>query len=163
MKELFKVLNELKAKHIITNYAIGGGIAALAYIEPVLTYDVDVFVILRTKKSSLILLSPIYDYLRVLGYNQWVGGHIIVGDQKVQFIVGDGLGTEAITNAKVKIYKGTTVRIVSPEYLVALFLVAGRQKDKYKARMILDQAKIDKNKLLMILRKYRLISKYKLL
>lgn len=30
----------------IKDYAIGGGIAAIYYIEPILTYDLDIFIIL---------------------------------------------------------------------------------------------------------------------
>ena len=39
MKKTPKVINELKERGLIDDYAIGGGIAALFYIEPFLTYD----------------------------------------------------------------------------------------------------------------------------
>jgi len=42
MKETLKVINELREKNLIDDYAIGGGIGALSYIEPFLTYDLAV-------------------------------------------------------------------------------------------------------------------------
>jgi len=47
MERTLKVLNELERSGIIETYAIGGGIAAIFYIEPVLTYHLDVFVRLQ--------------------------------------------------------------------------------------------------------------------
>ncbi len=54
MKETIKIINELKKKGLIENYAIGGGIAAIFYIEPILTYDLDVFIIPSEKVERLL-------------------------------------------------------------------------------------------------------------
>jgi len=160
MKRLFQILNELKRKKIISEYAIGGGVATLVYVEPILTYDIDIFVVIKTK-GPITLLSPIYNYLKSIGYDQWVGEHIIIEGHHVQFIPADQLETEAVLYAKIKIYPGTRVKVVAPEYLIALFLRAGRSKDKIKAKMLLDQAKINMTKLMRILRKYDLVSRYR--
>lgn len=163
MREVFRLLNQLKRKRIVKDYAIGGGIAALAYIEPVLTYDIDVFVVLKPKQGKVVILSPLYDYLKGIGYKRWEGEHIIIGGQRVQFFPADRLEAEAIANAKVRMYQRIRVRVVSPEYLIALLVRAGRPKDRIKVRMLLDQAKIDRDELGRVLRKHRLISKYKAL
>ena len=39
---VLRVLNELVAGGFLTEYAIGGGVGVLYYVEPVLTYDFDV-------------------------------------------------------------------------------------------------------------------------
>jgi hypothetical protein len=49
-------------------YAIGGAVRAIFYMEPVLTYDLDIFVELPTTGSGLLSLSQVYDYLRAQGY-----------------------------------------------------------------------------------------------
>ncbi len=43
MEKALSVINEMMHLGLIKSYAIGGGIAATYYIEPVLTYDLDVF------------------------------------------------------------------------------------------------------------------------
>jgi len=70
VKETLKVLNELKEKGLIRDYAIGGAIAALRWTEPFFTQDLDVFILLKDedKKKGVIDLSPIYEYLKSKGY-----------------------------------------------------------------------------------------------
>ena len=157
MEKTLQVINKLKEKKIIEDYAIGGGIGAIFYIEPILTYDLDVFILLspRLKKGNLILLSPIYNYLKRKNY-QFKGEHIIIEGIPVQFIPTNGLEEEAIKNAKEINYQGVKTKIIRPEYLIAFFLKAGRRKDKEKVNMLIEQAKIDKGKLKKILEKYKL-------
>jgi len=156
MKKTLQVLNELKEKKLIKDYAIGGGIGAIFYIEPVLTYDLDVFILLpsRLKKRNLIILSPIFDYLKKKNY-QWKGEHVIIEGLPVQFIPSNGLETEAIKDAKKINYQGVKTKIIRPEYLITLFLKAGRRKDKEEVRMLLEQAKINREKLKRVLEKYK--------
>ena len=70
MKKAIEVMNELKEKGLIKDYAIGGAIAALRWVEPFFTQDLDIFVILEKEanKQELIVLSPIYEYLKNKGY-----------------------------------------------------------------------------------------------
>ncbi len=42
MKNTIKVLNELKTKGLIKDYAIGGAIAALKYVSPFFTEDFEI-------------------------------------------------------------------------------------------------------------------------
>jgi hypothetical protein len=92
MKKTLKIINELKEKGLIGDYVIGGGIATIFYVEPFLTYDLDVFIIpsKKEKKKNLILLSPIFNYLEDKGYH-WRGEHIIIEGIPVQFIPADNL------------------------------------------------------------------------
>lgn len=43
MRETIKVINRMIKKGLFNDYAIGGGIATMFYIEPFLTYDIDIF------------------------------------------------------------------------------------------------------------------------
>lgn len=164
MKKTLKIINELKKKNLIDDYAIGGGIAALFYIEPFLTYDLDVFIMVskKGKEENIILLSPIFDYLEKRGY-LWKGEHIIIEGIPVQFIPADELEEEAVRKAREIEYERIKTKVITPEYLIAILLRAGRKKDIEKIEKLLEQAKIDKKKLNDILLKYSLGEKFKLL
>lgn len=161
MKKAIEVIKELKKNNIIADYAIGGGIAALYYIEPILTYDLDIFVIIleKNKEKSLIELTPIYDFLKNKGYN-WKGEHIIIEGVPVQFIPADELEKEAIKRAKETTYQQVKTKLLTPEYLIAILLRAGRKKDLDKITKLFEQTKINKQKLETILKKYKLFEKF---
>jgi len=71
LEKALKVTNELKKSGLIKAYAIGGGIAATYYIEPILTYDLDIFFIPRAE--GLDVLSPVYEELKKRGYTPDTG------------------------------------------------------------------------------------------
>jgi predicted nucleotidyltransferase len=161
MKETLKVINEMKEKGLINDYAIGGGIAALFYIEPFLTYDLDVFIIPVEKRNNkgLIFLSAVFDYLRSMGYS-WKGEHIIIEGVPVQFIPADELEKEAVENARVIEYEGIKAKVISPEYLIVILLRAGRKKDIEKIERLLEQTEIDRKKLNELLNKFNLKERF---
>jgi hypothetical protein len=144
---------------LIKDYAIGGGIAVMFYIEPFLTYDIDIFILIEHKQKNLVILTPLYDYLKKSGY-KWKGEHMIVEGIPVQFIPADELEEYAIKNAKKITYEGMDTKIVRPEYLIAILLRAGRKKDINKIEQILEETKLDASKLKKILGKYSLLSKF---
>lgn len=162
MKKTIEVLNSLKDKGLIDDYAIGGGIATIFYTEPVFTYDLDVFVIIKPDlEGKIISLAPIYDYLTSKGYS-WKGEHIIIEGFPVQFIPAiSGVEREATDNAKEVAYSGVRTKVLSAEYLIALALKAGRRKDFEKVTRLFDQSKINKSKLEKILKKHHLLVNFK--
>lgn len=164
MRQTLKVVNGLKDKGLINDYAIGGGIAALFYIEPFLTYDLDVFIVSveKTDEKNLIVLSPIFDYLKSKGYS-WKGEHIIIEGVPVQFIPADELEKEAVENAKVIEYEGIKAKVITSEYLTVILLRAGRKKDIEKIEKLLEQTDVDRTKLEEILNKFGLKEKFKFL
>ena len=164
MKKAFKVINELKKKSLIDAYAIGGGIATLFYIEPFLTYDLDVFVILSEKmeKKKLNSLSTVFDYLKKKGYS-FRREHIIIEGIPVQFIPADDLEEEAVRNAREIEYEKIKTRVITPEYLIVILLRVGRKKDVDKIEKLLEQTEIERKKLNEILKRYSLMEKFKLL
>jgi len=161
MRQTLKVINELKNKGLINDYAIGGGIAALFYIEPFLTYDLDVFIIPieRTDEKNLIVLSPIFDYLKPRGYS-WKGEHIIIEGVLVQLIPVDELEKEAVECAREIEYEGVKAKVLTPEYLIVILLRAGRRKDIEKVERLLEQAEIDRKKIDELLNKFDLKERF---
>ena len=164
MDKAIEIINELREKRLIKDYAIGGGIATIYYTEPFFTYDLDVFIIPSEKqeKKNLILLSPIFNYLRDRGYH-WKGEHIVIEGLPVQFIPVDKLEEEAVRNAKEVKYGKVKTKVIMPEYLISLLLRVGRKKDMEKIGKLLEQTETDAKKLKDILRKYDLTEKFKLL
>jgi hypothetical protein len=164
MKKAIKTINELKKAGLITDYAIGGGIATIFYVEPFVTYDLDIFVVLPRKgeRRDLISLSPIFDHLTSKGF-RWRGEHINIEGIPVQFIPTDELEEEAVKKAKPIKYEGVKTKVLTPEYLVSILLRAGRKKDKEKVERLLEQVKINRKKLKDILKRHGLKEKIKLL
>ncbi|HEX7516723.1 MAG TPA: hypothetical protein VF345_05490 [Chthoniobacterales bacterium] len=70
MKHTLQVLNDLEPDHVFGRYAIGGAMAATFYVEPLLTFDLAVFVVLPKDGGGLISLAPICDALRARGYTE---------------------------------------------------------------------------------------------
>ncbi len=55
MKKILEILNELKKKGLVEDYAIGGGVATIFYTEPVFTYDLDAFIIVKPEPKRKII------------------------------------------------------------------------------------------------------------
>ena len=53
MKATLQVINQMVADKVIADYAIGGAIGAIAYLEPFLTQDVDVFISFSSTSAGL--------------------------------------------------------------------------------------------------------------
>jgi len=66
MEGALLVIEDMARLGIIRPYAMGGGIDATYYIEPILTYDLDILFI--PVKESLDVLAPIYEFARERGY-----------------------------------------------------------------------------------------------
>jgi predicted nucleotidyltransferase len=162
MKKALEVVNELKERGLIKEYAIGGAIAALRWTEPFFTRDLDLFVTLEEEpsKEQLIVFSSIYEYLKEKGYDEWTGQWLMVEGIPVEFIPAEGVGEEAVANAVETTFEGVATRVISPEYLIALFLKASREKDKVKIRMLLDQANVDMERVRDILVRYSLWERF---
>ncbi|MGB9894125.1 MAG: hypothetical protein ACPLRA_06890 [Candidatus Saccharicenans sp.] len=144
---------------IIKSYAIGGGIAATYYTEPILTYDLDVFFI--PVKEGFDVLGPIYEFAKERGY-KFEAEAILIEDFPVQFIpVYNDLVREAVENAAEVDYGQIKVRIVRAEYLTAIALQTGRPKDRERALRLLESEATDRVMLNRILEKYGLMNKLK--
>jgi hypothetical protein len=65
MKRTLQILNELESAGLLRRYAIGGAMGATFYVEPLLTFDLDVFVVLPGSGEKL--LSPLR-FIRTSGF-----------------------------------------------------------------------------------------------
>lgn len=157
MKKVFQVLNQMVRDGEVPDYAIGGAIAAVFYVEPFATQDLDVFVMMDVEASGLVTQVPSWDYLRQRGYTEIRNEAVVVEDWPVQFIpVSNKLQEEAYLNAEVLDFEGEPVRVILAEHLVALMLQAGRLKDLLRVQMFLSQEAIDLDILLDILERHEL-------
>jgi hypothetical protein len=160
MDKALQVINEMQASGVIKSYAIGGGIAAIFYIEPILTYDLDVFFTPSQKDEGLLGLSSIYDYLKKRGYLP-EKEHIVIENIPVQFLpVFNELIEEAVDEAVTAEYKDTVTRIIKPEYLMAIMLQTFRPKDRERILKFLEDAEFDKEVLEKVLNKFNLTEKF---
>jgi len=150
MKNTLQVLNTLVEEKVISDYAIGGAMGATFYIDPVMTIDLDIFV-LSLDKCDLLPLQPIYQALKTKGY--WPDEHekecVDIEGIPVRFLPAyNPLLEEACQSAKVTEYAGTKTKVISAEHLVAISLQTGRLKDKlrvlaFNEAQILDHEKLD--------------------
>jgi len=160
MEKTLEIINELKKKGLIKNYAIGGGIATIFYVESILTYDLDVFYQASEEEKGVTILSPIYNWLKQKGYKVQ-REHIIIEGIPVQFIpIYNELAEKAVKEAVEVKYEKTSTRIFKPEYLIAIMVQTFRPKDRERIIKIIDEADIDKSNLIKILQKYGLKEKF---
>lgn len=161
MRETLKVINQLVKDGVIEAYAIGGAIAAIYYLEPFDTADLDVFVRLNATGSDLMILAPIYEYLTERGYKA-KGESIYLEGLPVQFLpVFNPLTEEAVAKAQTIKYARLTTRIMRPEHLVAIMLDTGRPKDYLRISMFLEQGAVKLRALNAVLQRHGLTKKWK--
>lgn len=159
MEKTLVAINQMLELGIITDYAIGGGMAAMFYMEPALTYDLDIFCVLAGEEKGLNILAPIYKWANQAGYKTFKE-HLLIEGLPVQFIpVYNDLIREAVEKAVEKKIGSVKARVVAPEYLVAIMLQTSRQKDAVNA-LKMEETKIDRPALSKILKKYGLAAKF---
>ena len=137
MIKALKTINNLKNAGLIKDYAIGGGYALNYYLEPILTFDLDIFILLDTEKDY----SALYEYFRSKRY-KIENVYIVIGDLPVQFLPSyiSPLIEEAIKKAKRIRMRGMYAKILRVEYLITTLLMAFRPKDKMVIPQLLEQA-----------------------
>ena len=156
MKRTLDVLNQLLQEKIIESYAIGGAMAAAFYVEPFLTFDLDVFVLLPQQTPQLASLTPLYNALRAKGYVEDAECILIEG-VPVQFLpVYNELVLEALNDAPSTLYEGVPARVIRVEHLIAICIQTGREKDRERVRLLRDVPEIDRTFLAQILDRHKL-------
>ena len=163
MKKTLEVINGLKKEEIIKDYAIGEAVATLKWVEPFFTRDLDILVIplQAAGEEKVISFLPIYEALKAKGYNQWTGQWLMIEGVPVEFLPAEGLSKEAVDKAVEPEFEGVGTKVITPEYLIALFLKALREKDRIKIRLLLEQAKIEREKLKGLLTRHGLEEQFK--
>lgn len=153
------VLEDMQSGGIISDYAIGGAVAAILHYEPISTVDLDIFFFLAEPPTGLILsLKKIYDYARQNNF-PFDKDFINIHGWLVQFVEASHspLWSEAIATAETMMIDNRAVQVINREYLAAMWIFAGRKKDIRKIEMF-DEAKIMDAKIL-----YGILSRFDLL
>jgi hypothetical protein len=156
MEKILRVLNLLLNNSVIKKYAIGGAMGAMFYAEPISTFDLDIFVKIPRLNSGLLTLSPLYEALSGMGYHP-DGEYVPIEGIPVQFLPAyNPLVEEALENAIEHTYSQTRTWVLRVEYLLAIAVQTGREKDRVRVRLLLDEAKIDTTLLMGILDRFSL-------
>jgi len=142
MKAALRVLNELEAEGCLGRYAIGGAMGAMFYAEPVTTYDLDIFAVLPQAGTGLLTLQPLYEALRLRGYEP--GEYVMIEGIPVQFLPAyNPLLEEALEQARPESLEGVQTRILQMEHLIAIAIQTNRPKDHLRVRILLQEGNPD--------------------
>jgi hypothetical protein len=170
MRKTIEVVARLAEKGVIGNYAIAGAVAALYYIDPALTEDLDVLISVdgfEKRASGLLLLGPLEKALAEMGYTERTSLGYRVEGWPVQFLpAASPLDEEALEQAvQVNVAApGETpfmARTLSAEHVVAVALSVGRNKDVMRIQAFLEEGAVDLNRLKSLLERHNLLSKWK--
>ncbi|MEO8427573.1 MAG: hypothetical protein ABI651_10730 [Verrucomicrobiota bacterium] len=154
LAEVLGAANDLVAAKLIEDWALGGALAAIYYVEPFTTYDADIFFI-PADKGMTAGVPAIYAHLQAQGW-QVEGEHLLVGGFPVQFLVAQGLTEEAVREAEQIEFEGVSAKVFRAEHIVAIAASVGRQKDKARIEQLFQQADLDKARLEDILQRHKL-------
>jgi hypothetical protein len=154
LADVLRTANQLVAAKLIEDWALGGALAAIYYVEPFTTYDADIFFIPAGKGLDA-GIPAIYAHLQAQGW-QVEGEHLLICGFPVQFLAAHGLTEEAVREAVRIDYEGVPAKVFRAEHIVAIAASVGRAKDKARIEQLLQQADIDKTKLENILQRHNL-------
>jgi hypothetical protein len=159
---VIEALEEMQAEGIIGKYAIGGAFAAILHAEPIATLDLDIFFLFKEKQPGPILsLERLYEFAKNRGFS-FDHEFIDIGGWLVQFVESgnNALWLEAVENAETMPIAGKATWVIAREYLVAMWLFAGREKDYQKISLFISSNIIDEKKLTDLLNKHELSAKW---
>jgi hypothetical protein len=165
LSKTIEVVTKLVERGVIQGYAITGAIAALNYIQPTFTEDLDILISVGTferRSSGLLLLVPIEMALADMGYVERTDVGFLVEGWPVQFLpVSSALDEEALAQAiDVEIglsgSAGPKARCLRAEHLVATALKVGRVKDLARIEAFLAQNAVDLEALRQVLERHLL-------
>ena len=153
MQDITELLNDMKKLNIIKKWALCGGVAAKYYVNPPITKDIDFFVIIDD--TSIMFMSPIYGYMISRGAK--FKGHLFTYKGVTVDIIAakDGLIMEGINKAVKCSIDNASVNILRANYLAAIALEVGRDKDIDRVIRLIDANLLDSGF-------YGLLDKYKI-
>jgi hypothetical protein len=153
-----RAVSSLKDGALVDEYALGEAMAFTFWSEPTSTFDVDIFVLLKSE-GMLVSLEPIYRWARAKGYAE-EAEHIVIAGVPVQIIPAHNpLTEEAVRTAVDLDYEGHPIRVIRPEYLVAMALEPSARTKKRLMRIaaLLDEGNLDLELLRNVLERYNLV------
>ena len=154
LAEVLRAANDLLTAGLIEDWALGGALAAIYYVEPFATYDADIFFIPKDKGLTS-GIPAIYAHLQAHGW-EVEGEHLMVRGFPVQFLAASGLTEEAVREAEQIDYEGVPGKVFRAEHIMAIAASVGRAKDKARIEQLLQQADLDQSRLKSILERHKL-------
>ena len=154
LADALRAANGLVAAGLVEDWALGGALAAIYYVEPFTTYDADIFFIPKDKGLTA-GIPAIYAHLQAQGW-QVEREHLLIRGFPVQFLAAHGLTEEAVRAAEQLDYEGVPAKVFRAEHIVAIAASVGRAKDKARIEQMLQQADLDKTYLAEVLRRHKL-------
>ena len=154
LADVLRAANGLVAANLIEDWALGGALAAIYYVEPFTTYDADIFFI-PVDEGLTAGIPAIYAHLQAQGW-QVEREHLLVRGFPVQFLAAHGLTEEAVREAEHIDYEGVPAKVFCAEHIVAIAASVGRAKDKARIEQMLQQADLDKAYLADVLHRHSL-------
>jgi hypothetical protein len=165
MRKTIEVVTKLAEQGVIKRYAIAGAVAALNYIQPTLTEDLDILISISDfkQKSGLLLLTPIEKALAEMGYAERSDVGYLIEGWPVQFLpVASALDEEALEQA-IELDIDLTgdpplkARSLRAEHVVAIAVKLGRLKDLARVQAFLEQKAVDLDALKGVLERHGLM------
>lgn len=156
--DTLRAVNSLKQQGIIEDYAVAGAMALLFWTEPVPTYDLDVLVFLPQPTVGLVSLDALHRWAEENGFPA-SEEHLIIHGVPTQFLPSPSvLSDEAIRTAKEVEYEAIPVRVVLPEYLVALYLepAARTPRRRERAALLMELPTLNQDRLRDIMERHGL-------
>jgi hypothetical protein len=154
LADILRAANDLVAAGLIEDYALGGALAAIYYVEPFTTYDADIIFVAAEKGLSA-GIPAIYEYLLQRGWRV-KREHLLVKGFPVQFLAAAGITEEAVREARAIEYEGVSAKVFRPEHIIAIAASVGRHKDLARIEQLLEQTTIDRTLLDDLLARYNL-------
>ena len=139
-------LNQLKQRRVLRDYALIGAVAATVYMEPVLTEDMDIVVLVGSDEEYLAV------FRRVGTLADGVDGmHHLFDEVPVQIFPSTmkPLYEDAVRKARRARIGNVRVSVASAEHLVIMALEAFRPKDKLRLLSLLQIADNDQVRALL--------------
>ena len=155
LADVLRAANDLVAAGLIEDYALGGALAAIYYVEPFTTYDADI-IFVATEKGLTAGIPALYSHLQERGWRV-EREHLLIRGFPVHFLAAAGLTEEAVRAARTIAYEGVPAKVFRPEHIIAIATSVGRHKDLARIEQLLEQTEIDRSLLDEILRRYNLI------
>lgn len=158
---VFRVLDDMISKHVISDYAVGGAVASIFYVEPRDTFDLDIFFILSGEPSSALRrLEAIYEYAHRNGY-ETDAEFIRIHDWAVQFLEASSpLWIDAVRTANELEFEGVRASVIKPEYLAMMMVETGRPKDWLRLADFVENDVLDMGHFEELLRQYVFLDKW---
>lgn len=157
IRDVISELNRVRSAGLISDYAIGGAVAAELYIEAGSTVDVDVFVVFGSEPTHpLAPLGPVWADLVAHGAKV-EAEYLVITDWPVQLLPpGTPLYDDAIRNARSVPIGDQSGRFMTPEHLAAIALATGRKKDFARVEEFITRGALDVKELETLIQRFGL-------